>query len=66
MTENEIGALTLGIQIGMLLMLITQIIGSAVDDRRDRRVARTVLKRSAGDLYLSSFRRYQLRERSRV
>lgn len=40
MTETEWAILCLGIQIGALLMLLAQIIGSIRDDRRDRQIVR--------------------------
>jgi hypothetical protein len=61
MTETEWARLFLGIEIGIMIMLIVQAVDFGIDRRRNNKVARNALKRSAGDLYLSSFRRYQLR-----
>lgn len=42
MTDHEIQLLVLGIQAGMLLMLLMQILFSLIDDRRDRGAVRGV------------------------
>ncbi|MGW1892120.1 hypothetical protein ACWCP6_17950 [Streptomyces sp. NPDC002004] len=41
MSDHDIQLLGLGICIGVYLMLFSQIIGGALDDRRDRKAART-------------------------
>lgn len=40
MTETEIALVFLGIEIGMLLMLLVQVAFAAIDDRRDRKAIR--------------------------
>ncbi|CAM5536260.1 hypothetical protein [Streptomyces canus] len=40
MTDHEIQLLTIGVAIGMYLMLLVQITFGILDDRRDRKAAR--------------------------
>ncbi|MBC2904005.1 hypothetical protein [Streptomyces cupreus] len=40
MTDHDIQLLALGTALGIYIMLLIQIIGGVLDDRRDRRVAR--------------------------
>jgi hypothetical protein len=69
MNHHDIELLTIGMAIGVYLMLALQIIYGILDDRRDRKAgsaAMAAVKRSAGDRYLSSLRLYQLQHRSRA
>lgn len=43
MTDHDIQLLALGTSLGMYIMLLAQIIGGIIDDRRDRKVARAVM-----------------------
>ena len=43
MTDTEFAMLCLGIQLGVLLMLLHQVIGGILDDRRDRQAARDAM-----------------------
>jgi hypothetical protein len=40
MSDHDIQLLALGTTLGMYIMLIAQAVGSIIDDRRDRKVAR--------------------------
>ncbi|MGW3427525.1 hypothetical protein ACWDHW_06150 [Streptomyces melanosporofaciens] len=51
MTEGEIYFLSLGVTVGVYLMLLVQVVGQMVDDRRDRRAlaAATSAARAGGE-----------------
>lgn len=66
MTPNEIQALCVGLALGVQGMAVLNMWWDARDARRDAAASKAALKRSAGDLYLSSFRRYRLRHRSQA
>lgn len=66
MTPNEIQALCIGLALGVQGMAVLNWWWDSRDARRDAATSKAARKRSAGDLYLSSFRRYQLQQRSQV
>ena len=45
MTETEIALVVLGIEIGMLIMLLVQVTFGILDDRRERKAARAAQAR---------------------
>ncbi|MEU1908137.1 hypothetical protein [Streptomyces hygroscopicus] len=46
MTDNEIQWLTLGFTLGLYVMLLAQILGGMLDDRRDRKTLQRAEKGS--------------------
>ncbi|MFJ4785487.1 hypothetical protein [Streptomyces sp. NPDC088794] len=66
MTLTEFQMLIYGIGIGAQGMAALDMIGSMRGARRGRTEAETARKQTAGDLFHSSFRLYQLQQRSRA
>lgn len=58
MADHEIQLLSIGIAIGMDLMLLMQIAFGILDDRRDREASRRARRRAAAEHYYRSLRRY--------
>ncbi|MFD3498808.1 hypothetical protein [Streptomyces sp. NPDC058678] len=66
MTPNEIQMLLVGIALGAQGMAVTHMVWDMRDVRRSGAASRAVLKRAAGDQFMSSFRLYRLQHRSRA
>lgn len=61
MTPNEIQMLLVGFALGVQGMAVTHMVWDMRDVRRNAAATRAVLKRAAGDQFMSSFRLYRLR-----
>jgi uncharacterized membrane protein YciS (DUF1049 family) len=65
-TTDEIVLFATGIGVGAQLMTFLHMVWDMRDARRNEKISRQALKRSAGDHYLSSLRLYQLQHRTRA
>ena len=66
MTPNEIQLFLCGVALGVQGMAVLHMVGDLRDIRRNEKVSREAMKRTAGDQYLNSLRLYRLQHRSRA